>query len=67
MEEVIFIVKESVEGGFEAEALGYGIFTEAEDWDQLKEMAIDAVKCHFDDSKARLVRLHLVKEEVLRA
>jgi hypothetical protein len=29
MDEIIFIIEESKEGGFEARALGYSIFTEA--------------------------------------
>ena len=57
MEEIIFIVKESLEGGYESEALGHAIVTEGDDWNQRKEMAIDAVKCHFDDNQTRLVRL----------
>ena len=38
MEEIIFQVIPSPEGGYEARALGYSIFTEADDWQQLKEM-----------------------------
>ncbi len=47
--EVIFIVGESDEGGFEAKALGHSIFTEADDLESLKSNIIDAVKCHFED------------------
>ncbi len=64
--EIIFLVRESPEGGYEAEALGHAIFTEADSLDELKSMIIDAVQCHFgEDERPRIVRLHFVKEEVL--
>jgi hypothetical protein len=66
--EIIFEVEESPEGGFEARALGHAIFTEAETLDKLREMVRDAVRCHFDPETApRLIRLHLVKDEVIPA
>ena len=37
MTEIIFIVEESDEGGYEARALGYSIFTEADTIDELKK------------------------------
>jgi hypothetical protein len=46
--EIIFLVEESPEGGYEARALSYSIFTEAATFEDLKRMAQDAVKCHFD-------------------
>lgn len=51
MDEIIFLVKESPEGGFEAEALGNSIFTESENWEELKINIKEAVSCHFDDGK----------------
>ena len=30
--EIIFEVTEAIEGGFDARALGYSIFTQGEDW-----------------------------------
>jgi hypothetical protein len=66
--EIIFEVEESPEGGFEARALGHAIFTEADTLDELREMVRDAVRCHFDpESAPRLIRLHLVKDEVIPA
>ena len=47
--EIIFAVKQSPEGGFEARALGHSIFTEAETFDELKKMVHDAVLCHFSE------------------
>jgi len=65
-EEIIFLVHESDEGGYEAKALGHSIFTEADTCEDLKCMVQDAVSCHFDpEHKPRVVRLHLVKEEIL--
>jgi hypothetical protein len=64
--EVIFEVAESPEGGYEARALGHAIFTEADSMDELRTMVKDAVLCHFDDDeRPRIIRLHLVKDEVL--
>lgn len=66
MEEIIFIVRESEEdGGFIAEALDFGIITQAESWDELRQMVKDAVVCHFDDNQKRIIRLHQVKQEVI--
>lgn len=64
--EIIFEVHESPEGGYEARALGSSILTQATTLDELKTMVRDAVNCHFDeDSRPRLIRLHLVKDEVI--
>jgi hypothetical protein len=46
--EIIFSVQESPEGGYEARALGYSIFTEADPPDELKKMIREAISCHFD-------------------
>jgi hypothetical protein len=46
--EIIFSVQESPEGGYQARALGFSIFTEADTLDELKTMIRDAVACHFD-------------------
>ena len=64
--EIIFEVTESVEGGFDARALGYSIFTQGDDWSDLKAMVKDAVACHFDEgSELKVVRLHFVKDEAI--
>jgi len=64
--EIIFNVDESPEGGYEAQALGYSIFTQAETFADLKKMVQDAVLCHFDDKeRPRVIRLHMVREELL--
>jgi hypothetical protein len=64
--EIIFNVDESPEGGYEAQALGFSIFTQAETFDDLKKMVHDAVLCHFDEkARPRVIRLHMVREELL--
>jgi hypothetical protein len=66
--EIIFSVEESPEGGYEARALGHPIFTQAENLEELKTMVRDAVRCHFDsDSAPAVIRLHIVKDEVIPA
>lgn len=66
MNEIIFMVEEAPEGSFTARALGYSIFTEADTWEQLKTSAQEAVRAHFEQGKQpRLIRLHIVREEVL--
>ena len=68
VKEIIFLVEESAEGGYEAKALGYSIYTEAETLEELKIMVKDAVSCHFDGSEIpMIIRLHMVKEEVIPA
>jgi hypothetical protein len=64
--EIVFVVEEAPEGGYIARALGEAIITEADDLDALRAMVRDAVVCHFDDGeRPRLVRLHLVREELI--
>ena len=67
-EEIIFLVEEAAEGGFQTKALGYSIFTEGNTTEELKIMVQDAVNCHFEPSeKPPLIRLHMVKDEVIAA
>lgn len=66
--EIIFSVQESPEGGYQARALGFSIFTEADTLDELKTMIREAVSCHFEaNEKPTLIRLHMVKDEVIPA
>ncbi len=64
MQEIIFIVKESEEGGYIASALNESIFTDGESLQELKSNVKEAVQCHFDDDTSKIVRLHMVREEV---
>ncbi|MBC7320064.1 2-oxoisovalerate dehydrogenase [bacterium] len=65
LKEIIFIVEEDPEGGYNAKALGYSIFTEGETLEELKEHIKDAIKCYFDNEEdiPDVIRLHIVKEE----
>ncbi|MEA3344689.1 MAG: 2-oxoisovalerate dehydrogenase [Chloroflexota bacterium] len=66
--ETIFLIEDAPEGGYTAQALGYSIFTEANTWEELKQAIQDAVQCHFDEEeRPDLIRLHLVREEVMAA
>jgi hypothetical protein len=65
--EIVFLVEEAPEGGYQARALGHSIFTEADTWEELRDAVRDAVQCHFDVDVPTVVRLHLVREEVLVA
>jgi len=64
--EVFFWVEEAIEGGDTARALGESIFTQAETLDELREEIKEAITCHSDEDKLpKIIRLHMVREEVL--
>lgn len=66
--EIIFVVEEDLEGGFNARALSEPIFTQGESVEELRTNIKDAVDCHFEpDAKPKMIRLHFVSEEVLAA
>ena len=66
--EIIFIIEESPEGGYEAKSLTHSIFTEADTIDELKKMVKDAVHCHFEkEDMPQIIRLHFIKEEIMAA
>ena len=66
--EITFNVYEDDDGGYYAAAEGYGIFTQGNDWDDLKYMVRDAVLCHFDEGSTETIRLQLViKQEITAA
>ena len=69
VEELVFIVEEAPEGGYTAKALGVSIVSEADDLNDLKRRIIDAVNCHFSSeiNRPRIIRLHMVKDEVFAA
>ena len=68
MVQIVFEVAESVDGGFEASALGHRIHTQGDTWDDLKLMVQDAVRCHFaEGERPTLIRLLLIREEVMSA
>lgn len=64
--EIVCMAEEAQEGGYEAWALGHSIYTQGETMEELKEAVRDGVRCHFAEGDLpRVIRLHLVKEEVL--
>jgi len=66
MKEMIFVIEEDVESGYNAYALGASIFTQGGTLHEVKENIRDAVSCHFerDEDIPKVIRLHMVKEEV---
>jgi hypothetical protein len=67
MSELVFLVEEDSEGGYQARALGESIFTQDDDLDALRANIMDAVLCHFPEEEKRpqIVRLHQVRDEVI--
>lgn len=66
-EELVFEVTQESDGGYVAECLTEGIFTQADDWDELRRNVQEAVEVYFGDEESpRVLRLHLVKDELLR-
>jgi hypothetical protein len=64
--EIVFLVEESIDGGYEARALGHSIFTEGESLEEIKGAVKDAVHCHFgEEDLPKIIRLHFVKDEVI--
>lgn len=61
MKEIIFLIEEDPEGGYNAQALGESIFTQGETTEELKENIKDALRCHFDNENDihKIIRLPL--------
>jgi predicted RNase H-like HicB family nuclease len=63
---VIFEVTQESDGGFIAECLTEGIFTQADNWEELRRNIKEAVRAYyFDKQQPTEIRLHLVRDEVL--
>ena len=70
MTEINFDVSEDeVDRRCSASALGYGIHTQGESSEDIRQNVKEAVDCYFDKTMTRpeLIRLHLVRDEVLKA
>lgn len=65
--ELIFEVRDAEEGGYFARALGFPIFTQAEEWQELRQNVLEASSLHFEDApeKPRLIQLHYVRDELI--
>jgi len=66
MDELIFDVEMDEDGRLVATGRGDSIFTDGADWDDLKRNIEDVVEAfYFDRPKPSVVRLHMVRDEVL--
>ena len=69
MNELVFEVTQEADGGFVAECLTETILAQGDSWDELRQQVRDAVQAFFFDqaelTKSCLVRLHLVRDEIL--
>jgi hypothetical protein len=66
--EIIFSVQETPEGGYHARALGFSIFAEADSLDDLKMKIRDlSLVTSILSRKPRIIRLHMVRDEVIPA
>lgn len=64
--EIVFLVEESVDGGYEARAAGFPIFTQGETVEEVKKNILDAVRCHFDnDEIPSFIYVRFLKEELI--
>ena len=64
--EVIFIVKIDEDGEYIAKAIGYSIFTQGSNEQEVRDNILDAVQCHFDsDEMPESIKIQFVKEEIL--
>jgi predicted RNase H-like HicB family nuclease len=64
--EIVFTVTQESDGGFVAECLSQDIFTQGDTWEELRANVREAVAAYFfDQTKPAVVRLHLVRDEVL--
>jgi predicted RNase H-like HicB family nuclease len=67
MTELVFEITQEADGGYCAECLSEAIFSQADDWEQLRQNVREAVKAYYFDQPqipAR-IRLHLVRDELL--
>ena len=64
--EIVFTVTQEADGGFVAECLTHDIFTQGNSWDELRGNVREAVTGYFfDQPKPAVIRLHLVRDEVM--
>ena len=68
MNEIIFEVIQEADGGYVAECLTESIFTQADRWEELRQNVKEAVAAfYFDRTPPGVIRLHLVRDEILAA
>jgi hypothetical protein len=64
--EIVFLIEDSPQGGYEAKAIGHSIYTESDMLDKLSEMIRDAVSCHFEDEDRPRIISAIDKSELVR-
>jgi len=64
--ELIFLVEEDPEGGYNARTLGQSIFIQGDTFEILKSNIKDALECHYDKKEdiPKIIRLHIVRDEI---
>ncbi len=69
MSELVFEVTQEADGGLVAECLTESIFTQADNWEELRHNVKEAVGAYYFDRGERpsVIRLHFVRDEVLAA
>jgi predicted RNase H-like HicB family nuclease len=64
--EIVFSITQEADGGFVGECLSHDIFTQGDTWEQLRVNVQEATSAFFfDGAKPSVIRLHLVKDELL--
>ena len=51
MRELVFEITQETDGGYTAEALGEGIITQGDSWDDLRRNVADAVEGYYFDAE----------------
>jgi hypothetical protein len=59
VQEIIFVVEENLEGGYNAQALGHSVFVQGDTFQELKDNIRDALECHFDRKETVYSRMIL--------
>jgi hypothetical protein len=62
-DEVLFLVSPDPAGGFVASATCASIFTQADSWEELQEMAREVVQCHYGNDAHPVIHLRLESTE----
>jgi hypothetical protein len=66
MTELVFEVLQEDDGGYCAECLTEDIFTEGDNWEELRRNAVEAtVAFFFDRPRPERIRLRLMRDEIL--
>lgn len=66
MSELVLEAVQEADGGYCAECLTEGIFTQGDSWEELRRNVIEATAgFFFDRPRPARIRLHLVRDEVL--